>query len=100
MLDRESLDAVIVVTPHATHYEITRTCLTHGLHVFLEIPMTLSAVHARSLVDLAETLRPYRRKWMEECLIPEDLDAHVALRERLPWQTLATGEHWYTHVPF
>ncbi|RIK43132.1 MAG: L-rhamnonate dehydratase, partial [Chloroflexi bacterium] len=51
-------------------------------------------------VRLAETLRPYRLKWMEECLIPEDLDAHIALRSRLPWQTLATGEHWYTHVPF
>ncbi len=51
-------------------------------------------------VRLAERLRPYRLKWMEECLIPEDLDAHVELRERLPWQTLATGEHWYTHVPY
>jgi L-rhamnonate dehydratase len=51
-------------------------------------------------VRLAEALRPYRLKWMEECLIPEDFDAHVALRERLPWQGLATGEHWYTHVPF
>lgn len=51
-------------------------------------------------IRLAETLRPYRLKWIEECLIPEDFDAHVALRQRLPWQTLATGEHWYTHVPF
>jgi len=51
-------------------------------------------------VRLAEALRPYKLKWMEECLIPEDYDAHVALRQRLPWQTLATGEHWYTHVPF
>ena len=51
-------------------------------------------------VRLAETLRPYRLKWMEECLISEDMDAHVALRQRLPWQTLTTGEHWYTHVPF
>jgi L-rhamnonate dehydratase len=51
-------------------------------------------------VRLAETLRPYRLKWIEECLIPEDFDGHIALRERLPWQTLATGEHWYTHVPF
>ena len=51
-------------------------------------------------VRLAEALRPYRLKWLEECLIPEDFDAHLALRERLPWQTLATGEHWYTHVPF
>lgn len=51
-------------------------------------------------VRLAETLRPYRLRWLEECLIPEDHDGHVALRRRLPWQTLATGEHWYTHVPF
>jgi len=51
-------------------------------------------------VRLAERLRPYRLRWMEECLIPEDLDAHIALRQRLPWQTLSTGEHWYTHVPF
>jgi L-rhamnonate dehydratase len=51
-------------------------------------------------VRLAETLRPYRLKWIEECLIPEDIDGHIALRQRLPWQTLATGEHWYTHVPF
>ena len=51
-------------------------------------------------VRLADTLRPYRLKWIEECLIPEDIDGHLALRSRLPWQTLATGEHWYTHVPF
>ncbi|HEY8695646.1 MAG TPA: enolase C-terminal domain-like protein, partial [Chloroflexota bacterium] len=51
-------------------------------------------------VRLAETLRSYRLKWLEECLLSEDFDAHVALRQRLPWQTLTTGEHWYTHVPF
>jgi L-rhamnonate dehydratase len=51
-------------------------------------------------VRLAEALRPYRLRWMEECLIPEDLDGHAALRQRLPWQPLSTGEHWYTHVPF
>lgn len=51
-------------------------------------------------VRLAETLRPYRLKWIEECLVPEDLDGHMQLRQRLPWQTLATGEHWYTHYTF
>jgi L-rhamnonate dehydratase len=51
-------------------------------------------------VRLAERLRPYRLKWMEECLLSEDFDAHLELRQRLPWQTLTTGEHWYTHVPF
>ncbi len=53
MLDRETLDAAIVVTPHATHYDITRTCLKRGLHVLVEKPMTLRADHARSLVELA-----------------------------------------------
>jgi L-rhamnonate dehydratase len=51
-------------------------------------------------VRLAETLRPYRLKWIEEYLIPEDLDGHAQVRQRLPWQTLATGEHWYTHYTF
>lgn len=51
-------------------------------------------------VRLAERLRPYRLRWMEECLLTEDFDAHLELRRRLPWQTLTTGEHWYTHIPF
>ena len=51
-------------------------------------------------VRLAECLRPYRLKWIEECLLSEDLDAQVECRQRLPWQGLATGEHWYTATPF
>lgn len=51
-------------------------------------------------VRLAQRLRPYGLKWIEDCLLPEDLDGQAALRERLPWQTLATGEHWYTMIPF
>src|SRR5690606_30807279 len=51
-------------------------------------------------VRMAERLRPYRLRWIEDCLTPENMDAHAALRERLPWQTLATGEHWYSPYPF
>jgi L-rhamnonate dehydratase len=51
-------------------------------------------------VRLAEALRPYRLRWMEECLVPEDLQGHIELRQRLPWQSLTTGEHWYTHYTF
>jgi L-rhamnonate dehydratase len=51
-------------------------------------------------VRLAETLKPYRLKWMEECLIPEDLEGHIELRRRLPRQGLSTGEHWFTSYPF
>ena len=51
-------------------------------------------------VRLAEQLRPYRLKWIEDCLIPEDLASHKALRARLPWMTLTGGEHWYTPYAF
>lgn len=67
-----------------------------GCELMLDCWMAFDVEYA---VRLAVTLRPYRLKWMEECLILEDPDAHVALRERRPWQTPATGEHWYTHIP-
>jgi L-rhamnonate dehydratase len=68
-----------------------------GCELMLDCWMAFDVEYA---VRLAETLRPYRLKWIEECLVPEDLDGHLRLRERLPWQTLATGEHWYTHYTF
>ncbi len=51
-------------------------------------------------VRLAERLRPYRLKWIEEYLIPEDLQGHAEVRRRLPWMTLASGEHFYTRYPY
>ena len=51
-------------------------------------------------VRLAERLRPYRLKWIEEYLIPEDVAGHIAVRQRLPWMTLAAGEHFYTPFPY
>ena len=53
MLRQEQLDAVVIATPHATHYAIARDCLAHGLHVLVEKPMTLYARDAKALVDLA-----------------------------------------------
>ena len=51
-------------------------------------------------VRLAERLRPYRMRWLEEYLGPEDLAGHVEVRGRLPWQTLASGEHFATRYPY
>ena len=52
------------------------------------------------MVRLAERLRPYRLKWLEDYLYPEDLASFEEMRRRVPWQTLATGERWFTHLPF
>jgi L-rhamnonate dehydratase len=51
-------------------------------------------------VRLAELLKPYRLKWIEEYLPADDLGGYETVRQRLPWQTLATGEHWYSPKVF
>lgn len=48
------VDAVVVATPHASHYGIARAALDHGIHVLVEKPMTLRAVEAWDLVERAE----------------------------------------------
>ncbi|MET0745656.1 MAG: enolase C-terminal domain-like protein [Microvirga sp.] len=58
------------------------------------------ALDVEFTIRMAERLRPYGLKWIEDYLIPEDIDGFAAVRARLPWQTLATGEHWYTPHAF
>jgi len=70
-----------------------------GPHVDLMLDCWM-AFDVEFAVRLAERLRPYGLRWMEDCLNPDDLGSHRALRQRLPWQPLATGEHWYTALPF
>ncbi len=58
------------------------------------------ALDVEFAVRQAEMLRPYNLKWMEDSLVPDDFDGFAEMRRRLPRQTLATGEHWYTTLPF
>lgn len=51
-------------------------------------------------VRFAQRMRPWRLRWIEDCLMPEDLEGQKALRARLPGETLAGGEHWVTPAPF
>jgi L-rhamnonate dehydratase len=37
--------------------------------------------------------------WMEEMLPYWNYEGYRALRQRVPWQTMATGEHWSTRHP-
>jgi L-rhamnonate dehydratase len=75
----------------------TRQLVGDSVEIMLDCYMAFDVDYT---VRLAERVRRYGLKWIEEYLIPEDLDGHVAVRERLPWQTLATGEHMYTPWPF
>jgi predicted dehydrogenase len=54
MLDIEHLDAVYICLPNALHYEAASTALAHGLHVYCEKPVGLSAQEAGDLAEQAE----------------------------------------------
>lgn len=49
---------------------------------------------------VAERLRPYDLRWIEEPLPPHDMDGHAALREAFSPTPLATGEHLHGRHAF
>jgi predicted dehydrogenase len=48
------VDAVAVITPVWSHYELTKVALENGKHVFVEKPFTSDAGQAEELINLAE----------------------------------------------
>ena len=46
-------DAVTIVTPTDTHFNVASDCLTAGKHVFIEKPITKSVAEAEQLLTLA-----------------------------------------------
>jgi L-rhamnonate dehydratase len=70
----------------------TRETVGDDVELMLDCWMTPNGEYA---VQLAERLRPYQLKWIEEYAPPDDLETYANVRQRIPWQTLASGEHWY-----
>jgi predicted dehydrogenase len=48
------VDAVAVITPVSTHFELARKALENGKHVFVEKPFTATVAQAEELITLAE----------------------------------------------
>lgn len=54
VLRSPDIDAVAIVTPVWTHFELAKAALENGKHVFLEKPLTSSADQAEELIELAD----------------------------------------------
>lgn len=54
ILEREEIEAVVVCTNPASHFEITKQLLEAGKHVLVEKPMTLTAESSAELVEIAK----------------------------------------------
>jgi len=54
LLDDPQLDAIAVVTPVATHFQLARRALLAGKHLLVEKPLTATAGEAEELIELAD----------------------------------------------
>jgi predicted dehydrogenase len=52
---RKDIDAVVIATPAASHYEQSKIALQANKHVFVEKPLALTVEEANELVELAES---------------------------------------------
>ena len=48
------IDAVAIITPVWTHFELAKAALENGKHVFVEKPFTTNVAQAEQLIDLAQ----------------------------------------------
>jgi predicted dehydrogenase len=54
VLNSPSIDAIAVITPVWTHFELAKQALLNGKHVFVEKPFTSTSAQAEELINLAE----------------------------------------------
>jgi predicted dehydrogenase len=54
VLTSTQIDAVAIVSPVWTHYELTKAALLNGKHVFVEKPFTSNTAQAEELINIAQ----------------------------------------------
>jgi predicted dehydrogenase len=54
VLQDKDVDAVVIVTPPASHFELTRTALLNDKDVFVEKPMVLEVEKGKEILELSE----------------------------------------------
>lgn len=89
MLKKESLDAVVIASPHAYHYEQASAALGKGLHVLTEKPMTSTVREAKLLV---------RKATSKKCVLMVSYQRHYQpifryMRERIASGAIGTVQY-------
>src|SRR5882724_7093616 len=54
LLESSDIEAIAVITPVWTHFELAKKALQNGKHVFVEKPFTSTSSQAEELIELAE----------------------------------------------
>lgn len=76
MLDVAHPDVVHITTPPQSHFELARTCLEAGCHVYVEKPFTINSAEAEQLIELAN------QKGLKLTVGTDEQFSHVAIAMR------------------
>jgi L-alanine-DL-glutamate epimerase-like enolase superfamily enzyme len=88
---REGLKANVELVARA------REAVGPDFDLMLDCYMALTVPYT---IELVETLKPYRVRWIEEPLPPDDYDGHARIKAACPWQWITTGEHEFSRYGF
>src|SRR5208283_1493348 len=55
VISSTEIDAVAIITPVWTHFELAKAALENGKHIFVEKPFTSTSAQAEELINLAAT---------------------------------------------
>ena len=75
----------------------SRETIGPDAELMLNAVMSYSVEYA---VQVSERLRPFSMRWLEEPLIPGDLEGHIELKKACPWMPIATGEDHHGRIAF
>ena len=54
VIEDSEVDAVVIATPHASHFKLAKEALLNNKHVLVEKPMTASTKEAKELIETAK----------------------------------------------
>ena len=80
MFESGEVDAVLVATPHSTHFEVCKDALNSGLHVLKEKPFALSVADGLALEEIAKR----KELTMMTCTQRRYIDSFRSLKSLLP----------------
>ena len=118
MLVSSQPDVVHICTPPRTHFELAKTALDHGSHVYVEKPVTLTLAETDVLLEMADKMglavcaghnrifdTTYLRakKLIDDGTIGElvHMETHYgySLNTPIGQQIKSNPEHWITQLP-
>ena len=99
MLERESLDGVVIAVPHTAHFDVAMDTLRAGRHMMLEKPMVVESRHASLLVEESrrrglEIVVGYPYHFNQQVLAVRDWIASGEIGELLYVHTLFASIVW------